>query len=513
MVLSLSLRYSHKYLSCRMIYIVVTSAYILLLAGIVIYKSRSVKTEDDFIVAGRNVPIYLLVGTLITTWIGSGSLFGTAGLTFRTGFSELWFSMGAWIGIIVVYFIAARVRKISQYTLTDILEKRYSPIARLLGTITIIISYIMIAGYQFKGGGRFLTILTEGGISLEMGTLISFAVIVSFTALAGMVSIISIDIFNGAIMLLAIIITLPVLLAQQGGWSEVAATIEAVSPDHLSMTEGHPYYWYLGILLPTLLLMLSESSMYQKFSSAKDSASAKKAVFGMFAGVVLIEFLMCAIAVVGFAIYSSDARFYNPDGSINGGMSEEIILRIGFEQLPPLLGSLLFAGGVAIILSTGNTFLMVASTNVSRDLFEKYIFKNLNSKQKILLQRISILGLGIMAYLIITQFQTILEMAFISYTMIGASLAPALIATFFWRRVTKQGGIASIASGMFTVVLISVLNKIYAADALDLILMKFPFDIDLIAIPSLIVSLFTLIVVSLLTKPTDKVLVYTFFEE
>ena len=164
--------------------------------------------------------------------------------------------------------------------------------------------------------------------------------------------------------------------------------------------------------------------MYQKFSSAKDAQSAKKAVFGMFAGVVLIEVLMCAIAVVGFAIYANDPRFYNPDGSINGGMSEEIILRIAFEQLPVYFGSLLFAGGVAIILSTGNTFLMVASTNISRDIFEKYIFKNLTGKKKILLQRISIVVLGLAAYLIITQFQTILEMAFISYTMIGASLLP-----------------------------------------------------------------------------------------
>ena len=494
-----------------MIYIVVTLAYIVVLAGIVFYKSRTVKNEEDFVVAGRNVPIYLLIGTLITTWIGSGSLFGTAGLTFRTGFSELWFSMGAWIGILVVYFIAARVRKISQYTLTDLLEKRYAPLARLLGTITIILAYLIIAGYQFKGGGRFITILTNGAVSPETGTIISFVVIIMFTALAGMVSIVSIDIFNGAIMILAMIITLPVLLSQQGGWDQVSETITSVSPHHLSMTEGQPIGWYIGIMLPTLLLLLSESSMYQKFSSAKDTKSARQAVFGMFIGVVLIEFLMCAIAVVGFAIYSSDARFYLPDGSINSAMSEEIILRIGFEQLPPILGSLLFAGGVAIILSTGNTFLMVASTNLSRDIFEKFIWKNLDSKKKLLLQRISIVLLGLIAYLSVTQFTTILEMALISYTMIGASLAPALLAAFFWKRVTRQGGIVSIASGMLTVILISVLNRVYEASSLDLGFMRFPFDTDYIAIPALIVSVTCLVVVSLLTKPSPKEIVEPFF--
>ncbi len=496
-----------------MTYLIVTIGYIAVLAGIIVYKSRGVKSEEDFVVAGRNVPVYLLVGTLVTTWIGSGSLFGTAGLTFQVGFSELWFSLGAWIGILAVYFIAARVRRISQYTLTDILEKRYSPLARLLGSITIIVAYLIIAGYQFKGGGRFLSILTEGGISVEQGTLITFLIIIAFTALAGMVSIVSIDIFNGIIMITAIILAVPFAISGFGGWDNVVNTIRETSPDHLSVFEGHEPMWYLGIMLPTLILMLSESSVYQKFSSAKDAKSAKKAVMGMFIGVVGIEFLMCLLAVVGFAIYAEDARFFLADGSVNAAMSEEIILRIGFEQLPAFVGSLLFAGGAAIILSTGNTFLMVTSTNVSRDIIEKYFIKDASNKLKLIIQRTSIVVLGFIAYLIMTQFTEILEMALISYTMIGAALAPPLLATFFWKRVTKQGGIASILAGMLTVVMIEVLNRVYAESALDIGIMRFPFDSQMIAIPALIASILALVVVSLITTPTSKEIVDPFFEK
>ncbi len=497
-----------------MTYLIVTLGYILVLTTIIIYKSRSVKNEDDFVVAGRNVPVYLLVGTLVTTWIGSGSLFGTAGLTFQVGFSELWFSAGAWIGILAVYFIAARVRKISQYTLTDILEKRYAPLARLLGTITIIVAYLIIAGYQFKGGGRFLAILTEGAISVEQGTLITFLIIIAFTALAGMVSIVSIDIFNGIIMILAICLAVPFAISSFGGWGNVVSTIQEVSPDHLSIVGGHEPSWYLAIMLPTLILLLSESSVYQKFSSAKDSKSAKKAVMGMFIGVVFIEVLMCVLAIVGFAIYAHDPRFFMPDGSVNGPMSEEIILRIGFEQLPAFIGSLLFAGGAAIILSTGNTFLMVTSTNFSRDIIEKYFYKTDSEKKKLIIQRVSICVLGLIAFLIMTQFTEILEMAFISYTMIGAALAPALLATFFWRRVTKQGGIASILAGMLSVVLIEVLNRaVFTNSTADFGIMSFPFDSQFIAIPALIASISALVIVSLMTKPTPKEIVDPFFEK
>ncbi len=498
-----------------MTYIVVTLVYLAILVAIVAYKSRLIKTQDDFVVAGRGVPVYLLVGTLVCTWIGSGSLFGTAGLSFRTGFSELWFSMGAWIGIVIVYFIAARVRKISQYTLTDLLEQRYGRPARILGTMTVIIAYTVIAGYQFKGGGRFINILTEGAVGPEMGTLISCIVIVTFTAAAGMVSIVSIDIFNGAIMTFAIILAVPITISGFGGWDQVVATLGQTNPAHLSMLEGHDGWWALGILLPTLILLLSESSVYQKFSSAKDSASAKKAVIGMFVGVVLIEGLMCVLAVVGYAIYSSDPRFFLETGEINRAMTEEVILRIGYEQVPVFVGSLIFAAGVAIILSTGNTFLMVTSTNVSRDFYQLLVNKEATPDQMVKVQRYVIVIVGFIAYLLMTQFETILEMAFISYTMIGASLAPVLLASFFWKRVTKEGGIASIASGMASVLIISITNRIMlASDTTGNFLgMSFPFDEDYIAIPALVISISCLFIVSLLTKPSPEEVWKPFFDE
>ena len=490
-----------------MIYSLVTIAYLILLISVIIYKSRSVKSEEDFVVAGRGVPVYLLVGTLVCTWIGSGSLFGTAGLSFRSGFGELWFSAGAWVGIVVIYFIAERVRKISKFTLTDLLEQRYNQTARLLGTVTIIVAYLVIAGYQFKGGGRFLSILSNGAIDVQTGALISCVTIILFTAIAGMVSIISIDIFNGILMILALFIALPFAIASHGGVDEVVNTINATSPEYFSLFEGKDPWWIVGIILPTFILLVSESSIYQKFSSAKDSASARKAVLGMLIGVVVIEFVMCTIAVVGYAIYSSDPRFFLADGSINQGMAEEIILRIGYEQIPAFAGAILFAAGVAIILSTGNTFLMVTSTNLTHDILKPYFFKKtVDPKKLIRIQQICIVLLGLLAFVMVTQFETVLEMAFISYTMIGASLAPVLMASFFWKRVTPAGGVSSILAGM----LVPILNKIL--ESLDLSIGILPVGTDYIAIPSLIASLTMLIGVSLLGKKPDESKWKPFFE-
>lgn len=485
-----------------MVYVAVVVAYVALLLGISIHKSRGVESADDFMVAGRSVPVYMLVATLVCTWVGSGSLFGTAGLTFRTGISALWFSAGAWLGILVVYVIAARVRRIARYTLTDLLEKRYSPVAKLLGTITIIIAYMVIAGYQFKGGGRFISILSEGSINPETGMLIAAALIIGFTVLAGMVSIVSIDIFNGSIMLLAMALTLPFAVSANGGAAEIWNAIGQAEPQHLTLFGGNDFFWVAGIVLPAFLLLLSESSIYQKFSSASTELGARRAVLGMFFGVILVELMMMAIALIGFGIYADDPRFYLADGSLNRGMAEEVILRIGYEQLPVLIGALLLAAGAAILISTGNTFLIVTSTNVTRDIFQAYFFRDARPRQLVWIQRGCIVMIGILAYLLMSQFQTILEMALVSYTMIGASLAPALLAAFFWKRVTRAAGVASIAAGMLTVLGIVFLNFIAngSAEGLQLFGLLFPMDMDYISLPAVTVSTLTLLAVSFMTE-------------
>jgi SSS family solute:Na+ symporter/sodium/proline symporter len=207
----------------------------------------------------------------------------------------------------------------------------------------------------------------------------------------------------------------------------------------------------------------------------------------MFVGVVLVETLMMLIALVGFAIYADDPRFFLADGSVNRAMAEEIILRIGFEQLPVIIGSMLLAAGAAIIISTGNTFLMVTSTNVTRDILQAFFYKNARPAQIIWIQRICIVVIGLLAFLMMSQFETVLEMAFISYTMIGASLAPPLLAAFFWKTI-------------------AVLNSIsqHSAEPLQLLGVSFPFNVDYIAIPAVIVTVSTLIIVSLATPRPVK---------
>ncbi len=477
--------------------VIVVFVYPLILIAVSLWRSRGVTSHDDFAVAGRSVPVALLVGTLVCTWIGSGSLFGGAGLAFRSGVSELWFSFGGWVGLVAAYFLAGRVRRIAQYTVPDLLEQRYNAAARILGTVSIILAYVTIAAYQFRGGGWIISIVTDGAVSPEAGVLITALAIVSFTALAGMVSIVTVDIFNGIIITLAILLALPYMVFQMGGISEVVNRLPA---EHMTVLGGHNVLWVIGVATPTFLLLLGESGMYQKFFSAKNSKAARQAVLGMVAGVILIETTLALLAIVGRAEFPDLAE---QTSVVGRAASETVILYIARHGLPLAGGAILLAAAVAIVLSTGNTFLLVPSTNVSRDIYQRFIKRDATERQKVNIQRAAIVVFGALGLVLLTQFQTVLSMALYAYSLVGASLTPALLACFLWKRVTAEGGVACIAGGLGSIVTLGVLGRLGVDFTLTLGGTEFDFaSSDYIVIPGVLASIGLLVVVSLLTRPS-----------
>jgi SSS family solute:Na+ symporter/sodium/proline symporter len=486
-----------------MLFFVTIVAYVALLLGVALWKSRSAGTQEQFMVAGRSVSTWYLVGTLVCTWIGSGSLFGGAGLAFREGFGDLWMSAGAWVGIVLVYFLAHRVRRIAQYTVADILERRYTAAARVLGSLTVTVAYLAIVGYQFRGAGRLLELVTRDlpgipHIEVETGRLIACVTVVAFTLLAGMVSIVSVDIFNGILMTVGVLLGVPLALAAVGGWDQVAATVPAT---HFALFGQHGPLWAFGVFFPTFFLLLGESSMYQKFFAAKDERSARRAVLGMVVGVVVIETALAVLAIIGAGKYWNLAPFRAADGTLDVPVTETIILYLARHDLPVVAGCLLLAAGMAIIFSTANTFLMTPSTNMARDLYQRFVDPRAPERRVVLVQRVMIAVLGFLAYLLATRFTSILQMAFTAYTMVGAGLTPALLAAFLWRRVTPAGGTASIAAGMLVTTLIA-----WRQEALSGWLsaqMGRPVDVtEYMIYPAVLASILCLVVVSLLTPPS-----------
>lgn len=252
--------------------------------------------------------------------------------------------------------------------------------------------------------------------------------------------------------------------------------------------------------------------MYQKFFSAKDEHAARRAVLGMVVGVVIIETSLALLAIIGAGKYWNEPPFRGADGTLNVPVTETIILYLARNDLPVIAGCLLLGAGMAIIFSTANTFLMIPSTNVARDIYQRFLKPDAPEKQIVLFQRVMIVVIGIVAYLLATRFTTILQMAFTAYTMVGAGLTPALLAAFLWRRVTPAGGTASIAAGMLVTTLITW--KQQALTAWLNARWGFAGDVtEYMIYPAVLASIACLVGVSLATPPSPPDKWKPFMEE
>jgi SSS family solute:Na+ symporter len=455
--------------------------YMSLLLCVGIYLSRRVKGQEDFMVAGRTLTAPVLVGTLLATWIGSGDIFSVADLSYRHGYSSLIGSAGGWIGIIIVFFIAGRVRRFGQFTVPDILEARYDHRARILATLTTVIAYVTIVSYQFRGGGWVIELVTNGRIPEEQAMLWMAVFVVLYTLTAGMLSVAYLDFINGIIIVLGFFIAIPFVISYAGGIEQVAVN---------ATPRAHPLFGNmsviqaLGYLLPTLLLALGNGNMYQRFFSARDEREARRSVVGWVIGVILLGVAIQTVAVVGSSIFPG----------LSTEESGKIILLTAIEALPLWVSCMVMASIAAIVTSTANSFLLVPATNLVRDVYQRFMKPDLSDRASLLLSRLAVILLGAGAYLLIRFFRTVLDAAYAAYTVYGAGLTPALMATFFWKRATVAGGVWSMASGMGVTVAWELTKKAIGHN---------PWELPAIY-PALIVSVAVLVVVSLAGSPPPR---------
>lgn len=463
------------------LYIAILVVILVTLLGVSIWQSFKIRTKADFMVAGRRLAWPVLVFTLLSSWIGAGSLFAGAENAFKNGFASLWLPAGGWVGLIVIALIAGRARRFAQYTVPDLLETRYNRFARLFGTLAIVIAYTGITSYQFRGGGDILHLIFPDQISPEQGMYIMAAFVITFTALAGMASVAYLDLVIGLLVTVTACLALPVLIEHGGGWQQVRASLPE---NHFTVLGPLRWYQALNFFLPVLFLILGNQAMYQKFFSARSERDAKIAVGGWIVGTILLETVIVALAVVGSAIFT-DA---NP---------RDIIPISARSGLPALLGALLLGGIFAKVISTGNNYLFSPAANLIHDIYHRFLRPKASEREILVLSRLIVFALGIIALVLAAHTESILRMALYAYTVYGAAITPVVLAAFFWRRATSAGALISILAG--TAVSIGW-NLVRDFGPLGNAFVDLTHKLDAV-VPALSLSLLLLVLVSFLTQP------------
>jgi len=143
-----------------MIYFISVLVYLLILTGIGVWKSRQIKNQEDFAVAGRTLTPWIMVCTMLAVWIGTGSIVGMAEQAYDTGMAVLILPISVFFGMILLSLIAAKARSIEASSVPEIIGARFGHVARALAVISLVMAYMVIVSYQFNAGGAVLEVIT-----------------------------------------------------------------------------------------------------------------------------------------------------------------------------------------------------------------------------------------------------------------------------------------------------------------------------------------------------------------
>ena len=282
-----------------MTYIVAISAYLVLLTifGLIVARKK-VKTSDDMVTGGHRIPFIILVGTLLATWCGGGGITGSASVVYTGG---PWVGLITFaappIGIILLYFIAGKVRKSNKVTVPEIMGARYGKAASIIAALCVMLAYVGVLATQLKAAADIIVLLcASSGIEISHGLALTIctALIAIITVGGGLVSVAYSDAISALLMIGGFFLAIPFLI---GVANSQGATLP---PEKMTITGGMSGWELLGYFLPSLALMLGDQNMLQRFASAKNSDEAKKSNIGMFIGEILVIIsIVLAFLIIG----------------------------------------------------------------------------------------------------------------------------------------------------------------------------------------------------------------------
>ena len=458
-----------------MAYIIAIGAYLVLLMifGLIV-AHKKVKTSDDMVTGGHRIPFIVLVGTLLATWCGGGGITGSASVVYTGG---PWVGLITFaappIGIILLYFIAGKVHNSNKVTVPEIMEARYGKAASIISALCVMLAYVGVLATQLKAAADIIVLLcSSSGVEISHGVALAICTIIIavITVGGGLVSVAYSDAVSALLMVGGFFAAIPILMAAA---SAQGATLP---PEKMTITGGMSGWELLGYFLPSLALMLGDQNMLQRFASAKNSDEAKKSNIGMFIGEILVILSIVAIVTQAAKLYPTLETPSN------------VIFQVAVDYLPLVFGALVMCACMAFIVTTADSYLLSSATNLTNDVYQRYINTKATDKQKMLVLRATIVVFSFIAVALTLYFPTVLSLQMTAYTMYGAAITPAILFALFSKKVTPAGGMAGILVGGLATIIWTLMGTPYGIQC------------AIVAVPA---SVIAILVVSAVTRCND----------
>lgn len=420
--------------------------YLLVTIAIGLLAARRVKNTADFAIAGRHLPLVMIITTTFATWFGSETVLGIPAKFVNTGLHGIVedpFGAGTCL-ILVGLFFASKLYKMTLLTISDYYRERYGRIVETICSVIIMISYLGWVSAQVTALGVVFNVLSEGSITISQGMVIGVISILAYTLFGGMWSVAITDFIQMIILVIGLAVLAVFAGHQAGGAGRVISFATDRDMFHfLPEPRVKDVLFFIAAAITMMLGSIPQQDVFQRVMSANSEyAATRGSVIG---GVcyIIFAFVPMFLVVSALLIMPEKAALLMQEDP------QKVLPTLVMEHMPVVMQVLFFGALLSAIKSCASATLLAPSVT-----FTENIWRNIRpftrDGQELRAMRYTVLAFSalVLAYAIIMQGTPIYELVSGAYqvTLVGAFIP--LTCGLYWKRATTQGAVFSIVLGI-----------------------------------------------------------------
>jgi len=402
-----------------------------------------------FYLADKKLPFWVVAFSTNATGESGWLLLGLSGMGYAVGTQAYWVVVGEIVGIALSWgLISRRLKRLgdetNSITVPDVLAAKFADKWHLIRGVAVLIIVVMVTTYvtaqMVSSGKAFSSFL---GMKYETGVVVGGIFIIAYTFVGGYKAVSYTDVVQGVLMLVGLIAVPVAAVFAAGGWSEMKNTLALQNPALLDMFAFSDAPTWIGIasFVAIGLPFLGVPQLLIRYMSARDDGEIKKA--RIMSLVVLLFFTAGAVTagVAGRALYPGLED------------SETIFPVLSNNLFPPVIAGMLLVVVLSAIMSTVDSLLLLASSAVVRDTYQKIMGSTESDSVLSNYGKIITVVIGVIALVLgIQEPRVIFHFVLASWSGLGSAFGPVMIGILYYKRVTWAG----VLSGMIGGFLVSV---------------------------------------------------------
>ena len=426
-------------------------AYLLVSIAIGLIAATRVHNAKDFAVAGRRLPLPVVMATVFATWFGAETVLGISATFVKEGLRGVVADpFGSSLCLILAgLFFARKLYRMNLLTIGDYYRIRYNRTVEVLCTLAIVTSYLGWVSAQIMALGLVFNVVTGGAISQPTGMIIGTAIVLTYTTFGGMFSVAVLDFVQMTVIMAGMLYIAYVISGMTGGVSTVVMhAYDAGKLDFFPEARVTAWIPFIGAWITMMLGSIPQQDVFQRITSAKDENTAVRgsvlggSIYFLFAFVPM--FLAYSAMLVDPKVFSELL-----------GKDSQLILPTLILQHTPVVAQVVFFGALlSAIMSCSSATLLAPSVAFSENII-RGIYPHMSDRAFLRTMRIVLVCFaGIVLVFALKSDVSIFKMVENAYKITLVSAFFPLCLGLYWKRATTQGALASIAAGFSTWVLL-----------------------------------------------------------